>query len=553
MSNLIDIETSVLIVGAGPVGLALAGDFGWRNVPCIVVEKSDGTIIQPRQDLVGVRTMEFCRRWGIVGDVEAAPYPRDYPQDNIYVAGSLVHGWEIGRYENPTMGEEKPLPQSPQHRERCPQNMFDPVLRKFAESQSGVALRYRHRFVSVEQHEDHVIAEIEDLGTNQILIIKARYLVGCDGGGSAVRGALGIEMQGTSALTHTTNVIFRRTGFEALHDKKPGYRFVFLKPEGTWATLVAINGRDQWRFSIVRSGDGSRALTEQEIRACIEDAVGIEFEYDILSVMPWTRRQLVAERYRSGRVFIAGDAAHMMSPTGGFGMNTGVGDIVDLAWKIEATLQGWGGDALLDSYDVERRPVGLRNVAEASGNLGRMLSADDSPQLLDDTDEGAKIRQQAGIHISEAMKREWQSLGIHLGYVYADSPICIPDGTPPPNDDPTDYVQNTWPGSRAPHVWLGDGRSTLDLFGRGFVLVCCDPEPAGIDGLSDAAAAVGMPLAIAQLSGTDAIAAYQQRLVLVRPDGHVAWRGEKLPENPAEMIDIVRGAVTVEPQRDRGE
>jgi 2-polyprenyl-6-methoxyphenol hydroxylase-like FAD-dependent oxidoreductase len=171
-------------------------------------------------------------------------------------------------------------------------------------------------------------------------------------------------MQGNPALTHTTNVIFRRDGFEALHDKKPGYRFVFLKPEGTWATLVAINGRDQWRFSIVRSGDGSRALTEEEIRACIVDAVGIEFEYDILSVMPWTRRQLVAEQYRSSRVFIAGDAAHMMSPTGGFGMNTGVGDIVDLAWKIEAVLQGWGGKALLDSYEAERRPVGLRNVAE---------------------------------------------------------------------------------------------------------------------------------------------------------------------------------------------
>jgi 2-polyprenyl-6-methoxyphenol hydroxylase-like FAD-dependent oxidoreductase len=542
MSTLIDIETSVLIVGAGPVGLALAGDLGWRNIPCIVVEQSDGTIIQPRQDLVGVRTMEFCRRWGIVGDVEAAPYPRDYPQDNIYVAGSLVEGWEIGRYENPSMGDEVPLPQSPQHRERCPQNMFDPVLRKFAGSQSGVALRYRHRFVSVEQHEDHVIVEIEDIGANQTLHIKARYLVGCDGGGSAVRGALGIEMQGNPALTYTTNVIFRRTGFEALHDKKPGYRFVFLKPEGTWATLVAINGRDQWRFSIVRSGDGSRALTEEEIRAYIVEAVGIEFEYDILSVMPWIRRELVAERYRVGNVFIAGDAAHLMSPTGGFGMNTGVGDIIDLSWKIDATLQGWGGNDLLDSYEVERRPVGLRNVAEASGNLGRMLSADDSPQLLDDTDEGAKVRQQAGTHISEAMKREWQSLGIHLGYVYAGSPICIADGTPPPNDDPTDYAQNTWPGSRAPHVWLNDGRSTLDLFGRGFVLLCLDADPVGIQALNDAAEAVGLPLEIILLSEEDVKAAYEQKLVLVRPDGHAAWRGENLPENPAEMIDIVRGA-----------
>jgi 2-polyprenyl-6-methoxyphenol hydroxylase-like FAD-dependent oxidoreductase len=542
MSTLIDIETGVVIVGAGPVGLALAGDLGWRGIPCIVVEQSDGTIIQPRQDLVGIRTMEFCRRWGIVSDVEASPYPRDYPQDNIYVAGRLVQGWEIGRYENPSMDGEKPPPQSPQKRERCPQNMFDPVLRKFAETQNGVALRYRHRFVGVEQHEDHVIAGIEDLGTNQILHIKARYLVGCDGAGSAVRGGLGIEMQGNPALTYTTNVIFQRSGFEALHDKKPGYRFIFLKPEGTWATLVAINGRDQWRFSIVRSSDAPRELTEPEIRTAIAEAIGVDFDYEILSVLPWTRRELVAERYRAGNVFIAGDAAHLMSPTGGFGMNTGVGDIIDLSWKIDATLQGWGGEALLDSYESERIPVAQRAVTEASGNLGRMLSAEASPQLLDDTEEGAKVRQQAGIHISQAMKREWETLGIHLGYIYADSPICIADGTPAPGDDPTDYVQNTWPGSRAPHVWLADGRSTLDLFGRGFVLLCLGADTVETGTLEDVAKAVGLPLEIVRLTEEAVFEVYEKKLVLVRPDGHVAWRDDAIPDNPVEMIDHVRGA-----------
>jgi len=542
MTKIIDIETGILVVGAGPVGLALAGDLGWREIPCLVVEQSDGTIVQPRQDLVGVRTMEFCRRWGIVNDVEAAPYPRDYPQDNIYIAGSLVKGWEIGRYENPTMGEEVPLPQSPQHRERCPQNMFDPVLRKFAESQSGVSLRYRHRFLGVEQFDDHIVAEIEDIGTNQILFVRARYLVGCDGAGSAVRNALGIEMRGNPALTYTTNVIFRRDGFEALHDKRPGYRFIFVTPEGTWATLVAINGRDQWRFSIVRSSDHPRELTEDEIRSAIAEAIGIEFDYEILSVLPWTRRQLVAERFHDGRVFIAGDAAHMMSPTGGFGMNTGLGDIVDLSWKIEATLAGWGGEALLESYEAERRPVALRNVAEASGNLGRMLSPEKSPHLLDDTAEGASIREQTGAALSESMKREWQSLGIHLGYVYAGSPICVADSTPEPPGNASDYVQTSWPGARAPHVWLDDGWSTLDLFGRGFVLLCLDAELVDIDALFEAADAAGVPLTSVRLSNRAAVKTYERKLVLVRPDGHVAWRGDTLPENAADLVDIIRGA-----------
>lgn len=542
MSKIIDIETDILIVGAGPVGLALAGDLGWRELSCIVVEQSDGTIIQPRQDLVGVRTMEFCRRWGIVGDVEAAPYPRDYPQDNIYIAGSLVQGWEIGRYENPPMAGEKPLPQSPQHRERCPQNMFDPVLRKFAESRDSVSLRYRHRFLGVEQFDDHIVAEIEDIGTNQILFVRARYLVGCDGAGSAVRTGLGIEMQGNPALTYTTNVIFRRDGFEALHDKRPGYRFIFVKPEGTWATLVAINGRDQWRFSIVRASDRPRELTEDEIRAAIAEAIGIEFDYEIVSVLPWTRRQLVAERFRDRRVFIAGDASHMMSPTGGFGMNTGLGDIVDLSWKIEATLQGWGGEALLDSYEAERRPVAIRNVTEASGNLGRMLSPEKSPHLLDDTEQGATIRKQTGATLSEAMKREWQSLGIHLGYVYADSPICVADGTPAPKSDASDYVQTSWPGARAPHVWLEPGWSTLDLFGRGFVLLCLDAELVDIDALFEAADAAAVPLTSVRLSKKAAVEAYECKLVLVRPDGHVAWRGDELPEDSAALVDIIRGA-----------
>src|SRR5262245_55523563 len=427
----------VLVVGGGPVGLALAGDLGWRGVRCLLVERSDGSIYQPRQDLVGIRTMEFCRRWGLVGAVEASPYPRDVPQDNVYVT-SLV-GYELGRERFPPMGKQKPPDASPQRRERCPQNMFDPILRAFAASHPSVELRYRTQLLGFRQKADHVIAQVEDLERGGRYEIGARYLAGCDGARSLVRGELGIGMSGKAALTHTTNVIFRRPDLTSLHDKGEAYRFIILGPEGTWATIVAINGRDQWRFSLIGAAE-RRELTTDEIHAAIRRAVGKNFDYEILSVVPWVRRELVAEHFSNGRGFILCDAAHMMSPTGGFGMNTGVGDAVDLSWKFSAVLSGWGGEALIDSYEAERPPIGARNVAEASRNLRRMLSPGHNRSLLDATEEGARTRQRVGKEFSDAMRHEWFTLGMHLGYRYESSPICWPDGSAAPPDDPKTYV-----------------------------------------------------------------------------------------------------------------
>lgn len=536
------IQTPILIVGAGPVGLALAGDLGWQGVECLVAEQSDGSIHQPRQDLVGIRTMEFCRRWGIAGEVAACPYPRDLPQDNVYLAGSLTQGWQIGRYAVKAMGEDQPPPQSPQIRERCPQNMFDPILKKFALNQPGVSIHYRHRVTGFSQNAQGVIADVEQLDTGEKLRIAAQYMVACDGANSRIRTALGIEMLGNPALTYTTNVIFRAADLPALHAFGPCYRFFFIGLEGTWATLVAIDGRDHWRFSIIRSGNGDRELSEADIHAAIAKAIGVKFNYEIVSIMPWTRRELVAERLREGRVFIAGDAAHAMSPTGGFGMNTGVGDTVDLSWKLNAMLKGWGGEKLLDSYTIERRPVAERNVREASGNLGRMLSPTPSKGFLDHTPEGERERTQVGEAFAAAMMREWRTLGIHLGYYYEGSPICVADGTPAPLLDHAIYRQTSRPGSRAPHVWLQDGRSTLDWFGKRFVLLRLGAKAPSGEPLISAAKARGLPLEVITCEQADVVKAYERALVLVRPDGHVCWRGESEPADAMPIIDTVRGA-----------
>src|ERR1700722_19880835 len=236
-----------------------------------------------------------------------------------------------------------------------------------------------------------------------------------------------MPMAGPAALTYPTNVIFRCPDLVALHDKGRAYRFIILGPEGTWSTIVAINGTDQWRFSII-GGSEPREHSTDEIHQLIRRAVGRDFDFEILTVMPWVRRELVAERYHAGRVLLAGVAAHMLSPTGAFGMNTGIQDAVDLAWKLAAVRQGWGGRHLLDSYDAERRPIGHRNVREAAANFRRMTSTRPGPLLLDPTPAGDAFRQQLGAEFSAIMRHEWFTLGVHLGYRYEDSPICWPAG-----------------------------------------------------------------------------------------------------------------------------
>lgn len=523
------------------MGLALAGDLGWRGIESVLVEARGETIFQPKMDMVGIRSMEFCRRWGIVEDVYSAGYNRDYIQDCAWVTD--LNGYEFGREFFPTPREEKTPPQSPQHRERCPQNFFDPVLRKFARSTGKSEIRYRTELVSFVDHGDFVTATLRSREDGAEYTVEADFMVGCDGGDSRVREDLGIEMSGEGALTYTSNAIIRCENLESLHTMDPAYRYIFIGPEGTWATLVAINGRDQWRFSLI--GDESqREVSEEEMRTAINRAMGREFEFEILSILPWVRRQLVADQYRKGRIFIAGDAAHLTSPTGGFGMNTGLLDAVNLSWKLAASLEGWGGEALLDSYEYEQRPVAIRNVTEAGDNLKRMLGprvAQPRPEVFDgDGPETDAARREYGDAYTDAMKREWFSIGIHLGYVYEGSPVVIPDGTVLPPLTVQSHEQSARPGHRAPHVWLDPQRSILDEFGRDYVCLRFDPN-LDVAGLEMAAAVEGIPFRVVDVEHREAAELYGTRLVLVRPDGQVAWRSNEPVVDAAGILSRITG------------
>jgi 2-polyprenyl-6-methoxyphenol hydroxylase-like FAD-dependent oxidoreductase len=536
-------KTPILIVGGGPVGLALAGDLGWRGMPCLLVEKGDGSVDNPKMDMVHPRALEFCRRWGIIPWVESAGYNRNYPQDYIWVT-ALHGGYELGREPNPPCAIELRPPQSPQKRERCPQNFFDPVLARHARSYRDVTLRHETELVDFSEREDGVSATIVDVKTGERTMVEAQYLIACDGAGSLIREKIGVSMTGNSVLTYTTNAIFRSDELEGLNQIRPGYRYIFIGSEGTWCTIVAIDGRNTYRFSLV--GNQNRAnLDDADIRAAIERAVGCPFKFEILSTMPWTRRELVADSYGTKRVFLVGDSAHQLSPTGGFGMNTGIQEAVDIGWKLEACVRGWGGANLLASYEAERKPVAARNVREAARNLDRMLASRQTkpPEaVFRPGPEGEAARRTYGDWYTRMMAPEWFTIGIQLGYRYEGSPIIVPDGTPAPPDDVARYVQTSRPGHRAPHVWMQDGRSTLDLFGRGFVLLRTRAAPPDVGGLIEAAKSRGVPLSIVDVFEMPVWETYERELILVRPDGHVAWRGDEPPDDPLTLIDRIRGA-----------
>jgi 2-polyprenyl-6-methoxyphenol hydroxylase-like FAD-dependent oxidoreductase len=533
-----EIHTPVLIVGGGPVGLGLAVDLGWRGVPCMVVEQGDGTIAHPRANAENARTMELFRRWGIADQVREAGTPEDFPHTVLYL--TALSGFEIARIERPGHGGRAPSTISPERPQRCNQLWLDPILRGRAASFASVTLRLRCRFEQLAQDDARVVATVRDLATGEPRRISADYLVACCGGHSGIPKLLGIEMQGTPTLEYNLNIFFRTPELWAHHDKGKAALHFFADAEGIWRTLVQLDGRELWRLGLRGKHyyDNADAVNAS---ALIAGVVGKAVPHEVVSKLRWVARDLVADRYRVGRVFLAGDSAHQNTPSGGFGLNTGMGDAADLGWKLAAVLAGWGGGALLDSYDSERRPVAERIVKQAAGNFMRDRRRPSHPHIAADSPEGAQARRDMGEAILRSQASVYLTDGTALGTIYEPSPVCWPDGSPPPPPSIMEYRPTTRPGARAPHAWLADGRSTLDLFGRGFVLLRLGDDAPDAGAITDAFARRGVPLAVVALTEAGICALYQCRLVLVRPDGHVAWRADTPPDDPLAIVDRVRG------------
>jgi 2-polyprenyl-6-methoxyphenol hydroxylase-like FAD-dependent oxidoreductase len=532
------VETQVLIVGAGPVGLTLALDLGRRGVRCTLIERNTTSIQLPKMERCNARTMEIYRRMGIAERVRDAGLPRSAPMD-VFLALSmadppLVHlpcpsvaeaTAEIAARNDGGLLEPYQL---------ISQYTLEPLLRSIVETLPSVNVRFGCELTAFTQDASSVTAIVQANDAAEETI-RASYLVGCDGGSSTVRKQLGIHLQGDGNIRKLRQALFRS---DDLYERIPmgKGRHYHIAEGPLFPFLILQDSTRHWTLHAAASSDG-------EMAEIFKKSLAMPIAFDMLSVNEWKQHLLCAEHYGKGRVFVAGDAAHLVIPTGGLGMNTGVGDAVDLSWKLAATLVGWGGTQLLASYQAERRPIGLRNVkasrAAMTGRLGWRAAY--HPNVRDNTPEGAATRARMAALFDVQQRKVTEILGIEAGYRYTDSPIVWPEPGDGPDPDNPCYIPTTWPGARLPHVWLSDGAALHDRLGPGYTLLRLSGTHADTSSLERSFREIRAPLEVLDIAGERARDIYQYDLLLVRPDLHVVWRGNKLPQDAAKIASVVTG------------
>jgi len=525
------IHTDVLIVGAGPVGLAAAIELGTRGVRVLLVERNARVGVAPRAKTTNVRTRTHLRRWGIADRLAAqAPFGIDYPNTMVFV--TRLAGHELARFEDAFSASPARSALYPEHGQWVPQYALERVMLEKARSLPSVTIRFDTSFVSAIQDDNLVTSVLQAAMGGQTQIVS-QYLIGADGARSKVRDLIGAKMEGRYGLSHHYNIIFRAPGLAQAHAHGPGVIYWQIGKDG-FSAISPMDKDDIWAFMPGGAKPGD-TLSDEEAEALIRERTGIDLPYEILSADAWTASELLADRYADRRIVLAGDACHLHPPAGGYGMNMGVGDGVDLGWKIAAILQGWGGEKMLASYEAERRPVHRAVIDEAMANYA-IYVAPPPPEIEDDTPQGAAIRAKAGAAIQASKGREFNTLGTVLGHCYDHSPIVVADGTPLPEHDSQIYTPSARPGCLAPHAWMKDGRSLYDMFGPGLTLVAAqDADRRDIARAIDEARALAVPLTVVQ-PAFPVKELYGASLTLVRPDQHVAWRGERWAEVLGQVV-----------------
>jgi 2-polyprenyl-6-methoxyphenol hydroxylase-like FAD-dependent oxidoreductase len=530
-------DFDVVVVGAGPVGLTLAIDLGRRGVRTLLIEKDPTTKQYPKMDRSNARTMEFYRRLGIADRVRALGYPADASMD-VFITTRLCD-WPLARLHYPSVAQHRAKiaactdasePLEPY--QLVSQNDLEPLLKEVAESTPNVTVRFGCEMTDFTQDRGGVIASLNYLdGTQQS--IRAAYLVGCDGGKSTVRKNLGIKLEGQGNIRAVRQICFRSEQFYERIPIGKGRHYYLTDSEGSAFVIQGTRKEITLNTALPEGSD-----LEQEVR----NRAGFDFDFELLNVSDWKLHLLVADRFRDGRVFLAGDAVHLVIPTGGLGMNSGVGDAIDLSWKLAGTVAGWGGPGLLDSYQHERRKVALRN-RDASGwaaagmGIWRKLCR---PQVMDDTADGAALRSEIGRTADIHHRRVHEMIGVELGYSYAGSNLIAFEPDNISDWDTTKYTPHTRPGVRIPHIWLKDGRAMQDILGDNYTLLdltgACDTAA-----LEAAFARIGAPLMVLRLDEAHVRDVYGCSLLLLRPDLHIFWRGETLPAAVDELAVVATG------------
>lgn len=528
------LHTDVAIIGGGPAGLMLAIELGCRGVRCVLLEEDTHSPTFPKANATSARTMEHYRRRGFSDAIRALGLPLDHRQDVVYC--TRLAGTELARFMIPSRaqagrrasfgdyGEHAwPTPELPH---RAQQMLIEPILKAQAQRYASVDLRFGQRATAIHDHGDHVAVAVTP-DTGEPWRLHATYAVGCDGPRSLVRKSLGIAYSGQSKEDREffggqmLSIYFRSRDLYAVLDKPEAWQYWAVNPTHR-GLLVAIDGRDTFLL-IVQLGAGQTPADIDPKAACL-DVIGAPHDFRLIDCMPWSAGYaLVADKFSVGRMFLAGDAAHLFTPTGGMGYNTSIDDAVNLGWKLAATLQGWAGDNLLATYEAERRPIALRNtdfarrMADSIGNLP-------VPAHLEATGEDSRqARDALGRALAVHVAAEFNIPGLQLGVRYADSPVVATESGPPPIDQPNHYVPSGYPGARAPHV-LVDGTPLFDLLGPDYTLLAFDDGE--LDNWNAAATELAIPLRLLRLDHAEARALYGADRILIRPDHHIAWRGD---------------------------
>lgn len=546
-----NVDCDVLIVGAGPVGLTLAAALGTRGVRVVVTERRvPGDPISVKANHVSARTMEIFRRLGVAGAVRAVGLPDDYPNDVAF--RTTTTGIEFarthipsraGRLAGETDGPDTGWP-TPEPAHRVNQAYLEPVLFAHAEALDTVQILLGVEIHAVRQDDDSAGAVGHDRVADEEVRVACRYLVGCDGGSSMVRKTIGATLSGSPEVSRWVSTYIRAPQLLDMLNDPPAWMTLSVNPRQA-GTVIAVDGIEKWLIhSRVPEGQDYDDVDRDRV---VREILGVDdaFAYELLGTENWVGRRLVASRMADRRIFICGDAAHLWVPFSGYGMNAGIADAENLAWMLVATLHGWGGPKLLEAYEAERAPITEQVSHHAMGlsiESGR-LDADVPPALEAAGPEGDRLRAEYGRRARDLSLRRHTAGGLNFGYFYDASPVIAYDGATAPDYDAHNFTQSTVPGCRTPHVWLAEGYSLYDALGEGFCVIRTDPT-IDVDVLVSAAAARRVPLRVVDVDPAEA-SPYDHALVLSRPDGHVAWRGASVPQDPVELIDLVRGTIGV--------
>lgn len=512
--------TTVAIIGAGPSGLALAIELGSRGVDCMVFERNDRVGYAPRAKTTNVRTRTHLRRWGIAKQLAAqAPFGVDYPSNVHFVTrlgGRLLTTIANASNCAPTRNEDYP-----EHGQWVPQYKLEQVMREHADTLPTVIIRFNCEFLEATQNDDGVRLIIREDGRETA--IDAQYLVGADGARSRVRDIIGAKMDGKYGLSRNYNIVFRAPGLAEAQPHGPGTMFWQVDPRNP-SLIGPMDSGDIWFFMPTRV---ESKIADTEAAGRIREAIGMDVPIEIMSSDEWVASSLIADRYRNGRMFLIGDACHLHPPFGGYGMNMGVADGVDLGWKLAATCNGWGGEALLAAYEIERRPVHAAVLEEASANHAVLSNDLWNDDLDSEGPVGDAARREAAERIHALKTREFRTLGTVLGSRYEESPIIAtePNEWEPGNGEA--YEPTSRPGALAPHFWQDDS-SIYDHFGPDYTLLCRpDADATAISAALDEARDLGVDLRRVDIAAEVGLQRYTHGLTLVRPDQYVAWRGNE--------------------------